>query len=565
MEELLTDELLEKTFLFCYKRVNNSEQARDLAQDIAVDALLALRSGKKIENFYALYWTIANHKVTDYYRKKRPQNANYEELENVLLAYDKSFNDYINKQELDKLSHSITRLAQIHRDIIIRFYLKGESVKQIAAALNIPTGTVTGRLSDARKNLEETFTAMENSKENGKPAKINIVKLQLSHYGNAYKAWNSIRSLLDRQVLYCCRNEKKSLNQIADEVCANPVYIEDSVKRMLETEVLYEQSKGKYITDFAIFPRSVIQKYEKAADDVANEMNIIPKFLDILNAMKPDILKEDFYGRDFDWNFLLPYLMVRCEREFIKNMTHTYIRDKYSQNYEKRRTASFFLKGVYDDDEMTAELEDSDRIESYYPYNCYKSSKYGDWEYHDTINAFCIHRKGVEYSYPDDRIYWFGSSNGDLYFDLVQNPKLELNQHQEEAAAIMIKRGILTRMTDGTLRGNIPVIPFETLNKWIELWKEKFTPLAQEFGQKLYDAQKDIICPYIRNDLMDAASWSYFPSSGYFLNNLLKYAIAQKMFALPQDNKNTCVGLVFLNSPKTAPAKEALAKGVKNE
>jgi len=120
VDNFLTDELLEKTFLFCWKRISDKEDARDLAGEIIVDAMLVLRSGKKIENFYGLFWRIAQNKVVDFYRKKRPAKISLDDMENSLLGFDKSIGDYIKQEELDTLSKSMTRLANIHRDILVR-------------------------------------------------------------------------------------------------------------------------------------------------------------------------------------------------------------------------------------------------------------------------------------------------------------------------------------------------------------------------------------------------------------------------------------------------------------
>ena len=165
MEKFITDELMEKTFLFCWKKISDKEDAKDVAQEILVDAMLVLRSGKRIENFYGLYWQIAHNKVVDFYRKKRPVKISLDDMENSLLGFDKSIGDYIRQEELDTLSKSMTQLANIHRDILVRYYIKNQSVKEISDALKLPTGTVTSRLSDARKNLKENFETMENRNE----------------------------------------------------------------------------------------------------------------------------------------------------------------------------------------------------------------------------------------------------------------------------------------------------------------------------------------------------------------------------------------------------------------
>ena len=200
MDKVITDDLMEKTFLFCWKKISDKEEAQDLAQEIIVDALLILRSGKKIENFYGLFWQIAHNKLVDFYRKKRPLKISLDDMENSLLGFDKSLGDYIKQEELELLSKSMTKLANIHRDILVHFYIKNQSVKEIAAVLKLPTGTVTSRLSDARKNLKENFETMENRKEKSEKKK-SIIDFELEFYMNANQAWMAISSLIDRQIL----------------------------------------------------------------------------------------------------------------------------------------------------------------------------------------------------------------------------------------------------------------------------------------------------------------------------------------------------------------------------
>lgn len=52
------------------------------------------------------------------------------------------------------LNYSLSRLASDYREIIIRFYLKEQSVKQISQELKIPEGTVKRRLFDAEEKSE---------------------------------------------------------------------------------------------------------------------------------------------------------------------------------------------------------------------------------------------------------------------------------------------------------------------------------------------------------------------------------------------------------------------------
>jgi DNA-directed RNA polymerase specialized sigma24 family protein len=46
-ESFFSDELIENTYLYCYKLLHNSDDAEDLTQDILLEALAAIRNGKE--------------------------------------------------------------------------------------------------------------------------------------------------------------------------------------------------------------------------------------------------------------------------------------------------------------------------------------------------------------------------------------------------------------------------------------------------------------------------------------------------------------------------------------
>ena len=51
MSEYINNELIENTYLFCIKRVANSDTAKDLAHDILLEALKAVSKGKSLQIF----------------------------------------------------------------------------------------------------------------------------------------------------------------------------------------------------------------------------------------------------------------------------------------------------------------------------------------------------------------------------------------------------------------------------------------------------------------------------------------------------------------------------------
>ncbi|MDE6132307.1 MAG: hypothetical protein K2G04_02860, partial [Oscillospiraceae bacterium] len=71
MNEYICGELIENTYLFCVKRVADTEAAKDLAQDILYEAVRALSSGREFVSFYSWYWKMARNKYAEYIRHKR--------------------------------------------------------------------------------------------------------------------------------------------------------------------------------------------------------------------------------------------------------------------------------------------------------------------------------------------------------------------------------------------------------------------------------------------------------------------------------------------------------------
>ncbi len=546
MDNLLTDELMEKTLLFCWKKISDKEEAKDLAQEIIVDAMLLLRSGKKIENFYGLFWRIAHNKVVDFYRRKKPVKISLDDMENSLLGFDKSIGDYIKQEELDNLSKAMTRIANIHRDILVRYYIKNQSVKEIASALKLPTGTVTSRLSDARKNLRETFETMENRNEEKNP-KTKIVDFELNFYRDTNQAWMAISTLIDRQILFLCSEKSQSLSQLSTQLKIPQVFLEDSIKKLKVANVLFEEKKGRYLTDFTIFPKSVIRKAEEIDRQICKNLKINQRFFEILLDMKEDILKEDFYGNDFDWEYLLPYFIIRADREFGKKAGGDYLREKYGKGLSDRIWRNGYLSGQYEDEADKEPKREEALIGPGYNYEIYNIPDYGHIEVHNTINTMHYEKEGKTYQLDLDRLYWLNGNNAGLYLELVKNPKKALTEKEEILAADMMNKGLLEKTSKG-YKGNIPVISFDLVDKWCKIWNEKFKALSIEYYDALYKAQEKLVLPYIRHDLLWASFWHIIPlgNKKNVDSMLMKYALDNNWVRFEEGNNTSCAAIVLL-------------------
>lgn len=544
MDNLITDQLLENTFLYCWKKMADKEDAKDLAQEIVVDAMLVLRSGKKVENFYGLYWQLARNKVSDFYRRKRPVKISLDDMENTLLGFDKSIGDFITQEELDNLSVSMNYLDFIHRDILVRFYIKGQTVKQIASELEISTGTVTSRLFDARKKLKENFETMESEKNQTEHKKKNAVDFNISYYGDSWNAYSSITSLIDKQILFLCRNKAKSVRQLSKEMDVAAVFLENNIQKLCRGNVLYEVRRGKYITDFTIFPATALKNTQKKAKEIAEKINLCQRYFEILLGMKEELLSEDFYGNSFNWDYLLPYFIIRSNREFKKTVGADYIREKYAVSKYDRLWRYGFLYGIYND--VPDEKTDSENIIGPgYNYQSFVSPKYGKVEIHNTINTMKVEKNNKKISLDMARYDWLNPGNVDLYRELTENPGRSLSENEEVVVADLISKGVLKKTEKG-FEGTIPVINFEIIDKWCKVWYDKFKPLAEEYAEAMYQMEKEILLPYIRKDLIWASMCFYFPMGVNLDSILTQYAIDNNLVDFEEGCNSNCAAIVML-------------------
>ncbi len=57
-------------------------------------------------------------------------------------------------EETQELRHALAHQTRIHREVLVRYYMHGESVGQIAQMLQIPENTVKSRLYTGRSQMQ---------------------------------------------------------------------------------------------------------------------------------------------------------------------------------------------------------------------------------------------------------------------------------------------------------------------------------------------------------------------------------------------------------------------------
>lgn len=543
VDNYINDELVEATFLFCRRRISDSEATKDLAQDILCEGIRKIKSGAEPVSFYSYYWKMARNKYADYIRCKREPALPLETAGGVVSENPHPSDKLVQREEIARLNLSLSRLSDIHREIIIRFYLKEQPVSKIAQELNIPVGTVKGRLFDARKNLKERFDTMTNT---GKSAYAPYTLNWFWGY-NCGKATEIFNSKIARQVMVLCGQNGKSLNELADEMGVAPVYLEQVIDEMVTEKMLFQPAKNKYLSCCCVFPQNEYIK-ASAAEYTANIENNIPeKVCKAVYGIKDEIMSLDFYGKDLGFDYLCWEFLIRAAN-FVGYIAMNYYSSKLEDKYPDEADRKFRLTVQYLNPEEEAD------------YSCYPDGKWKGMNWSNLYQTFKTASHGTV-TYVNDfeqepfphkfngellnggRDYWINGNNISLLLDLAENPKKPLNKYEEEIAADFIKNGILTK-TDSGLKVMMPIFPTEVSHKIDEMIQKAVEPIAKETVELIANKVEKILLPYVRKDLM--SNFIHWDMRMFFqpINVVMYYGLYDSdHLSKPEDFERSAAGL----------------------
>lgn len=255
---------IEKVYGYAVNHTYSREEADEqLSQDILFTAVKELPRLKNDNRFEPWLWGIASNVTKAFRRHMGKQRAvySYDTLENV--SCEDEYSDE-NEELYDSLRTKIAMLSEMYRSIIIFHYYDGLSTKQISEKLHIPEGTVTWRLSEARKKLKREFAEMNETAL--KPVKLMIRINGDGNYKNPISPFPYvyIHDALSQNILYYCYEASKTVEELA-KLCGVPAYyIEDRLDNLVKREAMSEASKGKYRTDFIIYSKKTREYDAKA-------------------------------------------------------------------------------------------------------------------------------------------------------------------------------------------------------------------------------------------------------------------------------------------------------------
>ena len=544
---LFNGELMEATFLWCYRHVSNTHDAEDLSQEILLEAIISYRKacgkGEPPAAFYPWFWGIAKNRLRLFYRSRKKQAVLLGETVGNLSDSEPYYFDLcdidealIAEEERARLTLELSLLSRIQRECVILYYLQNRSVKEIARILGIPEGTVKSRLFDARKNVKKGMEEpMENTNNETKNKRLSYAPAELNMCGSngIPSHWHFLQDTMVKQILVACAYEGKTIREIAETIGVAPVYFEEKIDYLLKHRFIKETAPSTYINDFPIVPQQADVDMQVAANAI--HLATMPRVTAIIRDLLPEARRLILNEGDLSDGYLLWFLYVRAAWGMGNCMKKRYAEvcpHKVAENNGK--SWRLFGRVTYPDDQITCKGE-------------YKGMTWSNMHYHFRTAKHSITVANLyeaqPFSMSRDTLVTEGNAN--LVMRLWEDPHTVLTPNEQETAAHLIQNGFLVSR-DGGIYLNVPVMTWDDTWKLDELYAAALDGIAAEVVNDLIKVGDTYMLPHVRPDLLEEYVHYIMTLCFSCINELFWYGVNEgRDLEIPADYETSAAGMAL--------------------
>jgi len=157
---------------FIRRRVPDRDDAEDILQDVFYELVEAYRLMKPIEQVGAWLFRVARNRITDLFRKKRPEALSEQQMspmDGVMLTLEDLLpstdggpeEEYARAVLLEELEDALDELPDEQRKVFIAHEIEGRSFKELAAESGLSVNTLLSRkhyaVTHLRERLRKTY------------------------------------------------------------------------------------------------------------------------------------------------------------------------------------------------------------------------------------------------------------------------------------------------------------------------------------------------------------------------------------------------------------------------
>jgi RNA polymerase sigma factor (sigma-70 family) len=180
-EKIGTVYIAERKRLLGYirNRIPGGVEAEDILQDVFYQLTLGFRDIKRIENLTAWLYKVADNRIIDLFRKKKPVNISYNEnakddeegpltLEEILPSLgSRPEEDEIKEMIWEAIEETLSDLPEEQRSVFVKTEFEDMSFREISKETGIGINTLISRKRYAvlalRERLNELYKLLKNN------------------------------------------------------------------------------------------------------------------------------------------------------------------------------------------------------------------------------------------------------------------------------------------------------------------------------------------------------------------------------------------------------------------
>lgn len=259
-----------KTVLgFSLSRLQNQQEAEELASDILYKLLLSAKNLRDDSKFFAYMWRVSENTYAEYLRGKIKHS--HGELPDDITDENTSVEDgIILREEMHVLRRELSLLSEQYRRCTVLYYMEGLTCSQISNSLQISTEMVKYYLFRARKIIRE---GMSMNRAYGEKS-YNPVNFEIDFWGTKAGDDNEYRDFQRRKIkgniLLAAYYSPVSVQELSIELGVAVPYLEDEIKILEKRQ--YISCKGrKYLTNIPIFTVECKEEIKKRTETLIKE------------------------------------------------------------------------------------------------------------------------------------------------------------------------------------------------------------------------------------------------------------------------------------------------------
>lgn len=273
--------------------------AEDLVQETMLAALQAMEQGKEIDNLRAWLLRVLNRKYYDFLRQKyRRPTVSIHMLEDgqyrkQLQQEDEQLQRLEQSEEAEALRRELAHQAGIYREVLVRYYMHGESVGHIAEALQIPENTVKSRLYAGREHIRKDFTMEKYTKQSYEPEKLNIgMSGECGINGEPFSL--GLQDRIKMNLMILAYDKPVTLRELSEAIGIATAYIEPVVEQLVDGELM-KRVGDKVYTDFIIYREEDRQATVGLQRELADRR--YKEIWEIVEQGLKELREQDFYQK----------------------------------------------------------------------------------------------------------------------------------------------------------------------------------------------------------------------------------------------------------------------------